>query len=193
MRRRKKEEGKLEVLWGMYLIFFLVILLMVQMQVNTFAVISSVTEDALAASNLASAVIDVREYGQTGRIKVIDPDTAYELYREALRENLDLDENWENGSPGMIAGTVEVEEYTIYEVKDRDVIIYTRGKEGIFRIYTQTQALGQIYTPDGKKVESAAIYSRISFPVKGIFGILQMTRKEKTVDIVDNKTGMDSF
>ena len=73
MRRRKKEEGKLEVLWGMYLIFFLVILLMVQMQVNTFAVISSVTEDALVASNLASAVIDVREYGQTGRIKVIDP------------------------------------------------------------------------------------------------------------------------
>ncbi len=45
-------------------------------------------EDALALSNLASAVIDIEEYGITQKVLITDPEQAYERYCHALRENL---------------------------------------------------------------------------------------------------------
>ena len=67
----KKSEGKIELFTGLFFLFLLTVLLMVQMQVKIFLVTGSWVEDALAASNLASAVIDVREYGITQKIKTL--------------------------------------------------------------------------------------------------------------------------
>ena len=49
---------------------------------------------------------------------------------------------------------------------------------------TIPEGLGSVKTPDGTLVESTSIYSRISFPVKGIFGVEIEAVKQKTVDII---------
>ena len=59
----EKSEGKVEIAVGMYLLVILMILAAVQLQVRLFGITSAQAEDALAASGLASAVADLKEYG----------------------------------------------------------------------------------------------------------------------------------
>lgn len=165
--------------------FLLTVLLVVQMQVKMFLVIGSWAEDALAASNLASAVIDVREYGMTQKIIIADPDEAYQVYQQALRNNLNLNTNWENANQDLIAGKVEILQYIIYNVDGRDIDIYSYEPTGQ-KVERILQGLGRVYAPDGCLIESSSVYSRIRFPLKGILGMELTAEKEKTVDVVRN-------
>lgn len=187
MRRMtwNKRKAKIEIFTGIYMVIFLLILVSVQLQMRIFMTTSTYMEDALAASNLASAVIDVREYGMTHIVKIKSPDDAFELYREALRLNLSLDDNWESSQKNLIYGQVEILKYEIYNVEKENITIYSYGTEGEC-VRTIPNGLGSVYTPDGVLVESTSVYSKIRFPVKGIFGVEMDARKDKTVDIVSN-------
>lgn len=190
-RTWNKKAGKIEIFTGIYLVILLMILLSVQLQIRMFMATSTYMEDALAASNLASAVIDIQEYGMTHVVKIKSPDNAFELYREALKRNLSLDDNWESGQKDLIYGQVEILKYEIYNVEKNHITIYSYGTEGedVRRI---PNGLGSVYTPDGVLVESTSVYSKIGFPVKGVFGVVTEARKDKTVDIVSdlvNETG----
>lgn len=180
---KKKRQGKIELFLGMYFLIFLLILLEVQYQLKIFGIISSFAEDALAASNLASAITDVEEYGMTHAVRVEEPDLSFDIYCEALKENLNLNDAWECRQKDLIHGTVDVLKYEIYQVEGRDVTVYSYGSEnkGVRRI---PDGFGKVCTPDGTVVESATVYSKIGFPVKGIFGMEIRAEKEKTVDIV---------
>lgn len=181
----KRKNGKVEMITGLYLLVFLVVLLTVQIQMRIFMTSGSYMEDALAASNLASAVIDIQEYGMSHVIRIKSPDTAYELYREALKQNLQLDDNWENSNKSLIYGSVRILKYEIYNVEKGDITIYSYGEEGEAVRFVSGGA-GNIRTPDGTIVESTSIYSKIEFPVRGILGMETEARKHKTVDIVSN-------
>ncbi len=187
MRRMKwnKRTGKVEIFVGMYMVVFLLILLSVQLQMRIFMATSTYMEDALAASNLASAVIDVREYGMTHIVKIASPDDAFELYCEALKQNLSLNDEWESGKKDLIYGQVEILKYEIYNVEKNNITIYSYGTEGEY-VRALPNGLGSVYTPDGVLVESTSVYSKIRFPVKGILGIEIDAKKDKTVDIVSN-------
>ncbi len=187
----KKSSGKIEMLTGIYLIVMLVILLSAQTQIRVFMAAGSYVEDALTASNLASAVADYREYGRSGRIVIADPKAAYQLYCDALRQNLCLDENWESSRHDLICGQVKVLMYEIYIVEGNNITIYSYGTEGE-NVKCVPDGLGSVYTPDRILVETTSVYSRIGFSVKGIFGTELFAVKEKTVDIVGEqkiKTG----
>lgn len=180
-----KRTGKVEIFVGMYMVVFLLILLSVQLQMRIFMATSTYMEDALAASNLASAVIDVREYGMTHIVKIASPDDAFELYCEALKQNLSLNDEWESGKKDLIYGQVEILKYEIYNVEKNNITIYSYGTEGEY-VRALPNGLGSLYTPDGVHVESTSVYSKIRFPVKGILGIEIDAKKDKTVDIVSN-------
>ncbi len=60
---KKTEEGQLEWITGLFFLLILGILLCGTLQLDVFRASAVYLEDALAASNLASAVIDVEEYG----------------------------------------------------------------------------------------------------------------------------------
>lgn len=184
-----KRTGKIEIFTGMYMLILLLILLSVQLQMRIFMTTSTYMEDALAASNLASAVIDVREYGTTRIVKIKSPDDAYTLYREALKQNLSLDDNWESRQKDLIYGQVEILKYEIYNVEKNNITIYSYGTEGEY-VQAIPNGLGSVYTPDGVLVESTSVYSKIGFAVKGIFGLEMEARKDKTVDIVSNLANM---
>lgn len=182
-----RENGKIEIFTGVYVLVLLAVILVAQIQIRLFMTVSSYVEDALAASNLASAIIDVEEYGKTHIIRITSPDMAYELYRDALKHNLGLDENWENSNKDLISGRVKVLKYEIYNVNKQDIIVYSFGEEGD-SVREIPGGLGKVVTPDGVVVESTSIYSKIGFPVKGIWGIEIAAQKHKTVDIVSENT-----
>ena len=188
MRKKawKKSGGQIEIVTGMYILVLLVMLTVMQLQMRIYATASYHMEDALAASNLASAVIDVREYGTSLTIQIESPDTAYGLYREAIRQNLGLDDNWESSNQNLISGSVEILEYTIYNVSENDVTVYDFGEDGSCHSWNVENGLGSVRAPDGTLIESTSVYSRIGFIVDGVFGVSVYACKDKTVDIVSN-------
>ncbi len=179
-----KRSGKVELVTGMYFLFILLTVIMVQFQMKLFAYAGAYVEDALAASNLASAVMDVEEYGKTGEVLIASPAASYSRYWTALRHNMSLAADGSHNG-GVIAGCVNVECYRVYNVKEQDVTIYSFGECGS-SVQRIEGGLGSVRTPDGTVVENTSVYSRISFPVKGILGLEIIAGKEKTVDIAKN-------
>lgn len=179
------EAGQLEWVTGLFLILFLGILLCGILQLDVFRASAAYLEDALAASNLASAVIDVEEYGISHAILIKDPDAAYEIYLSALQGNLNLDEAWECPARGLISGKVSVLNYTVYNVKNNGVEIYRYDENG--QVQLSGGALGSVQSPDGKMIESTSIYSEITYPVRGIMGVEVQARKCNLADIVANQ------
>ena len=68
----KKTAANVDLVSGMMLFCILILTIFFGFRITQYMVTSAIAEDALAASNLASAVIDVEEYGRTHRIWIAD-------------------------------------------------------------------------------------------------------------------------
>lgn len=178
----KRDKGNAEWLMGMFFLLLLAILLCMQLEISLYATAGASLEDALAASNLASAIVDLEEYGTTHVVRIPDVRTAYERYRQAVQGNLGLDEDWEASGLGVIAGRVRVVKYSIYNVTEENVTVWDMDEEG--GVTVRQEHLGSVYAPSGQKIEHTSVYSEIAFPVRGLFGMETEAHKGKLVDIV---------
>ena len=178
----RRSEGMLGFISGLFLVLFLAIVLCANLQVESFGATSLYLEDALAASNLASAVIDLEEYGISHVVRIADPLAAYRLYCDAVKENLGLNEQWEGSNQALISGPVTVEAYIIYNVRRDGVTVHAVDNTG--QLYSWQGRKGAVTAPDGQLIEYTSVYSEISFPVKGSFGMEVKAHKGKLVDIV---------
>lgn len=177
-----RRPGTAEWMTGLFMLLFLVTVLCTQMQVEAYRTAALYLEDALAASNLASAVINLEEYGISHTVEIVDPQTAYQLYCDAVKGNLQLNEQWESGNQTLISGPVTVEAYHIYNVKDEVVTVYKVEATG--QVTVETGVLGAVRAPNDVVIEHTSIYSAISFPVKGMFGLTVTANKDKLADVV---------
>lgn len=168
---------------GMFFTILVMIVVLFGYKINVYMVTSACVEDALAASNLASAVIDLEEYGRSHMIRIKDPQSAFLLYKEALCHNLKLDEFMNTTNREVIASEVIILKYMVYNVSDEKIDIYTLDGEGNIQ-EIKVLEIGEAETPDGVPVESTTIYSKVSFGVKGFGEQIYETTKEKSVDIV---------
>ena len=185
-KRYAKEDGQIAWVTGLFFLLFLGILLCTCLQVSAYRVSSFYLEDALAASNLASAVIDLEEYGRTHAITVAEPHAAYARFCEAVCGNLQLNEEWECSNKVLLSGKVSVEKYIIYNVKDDMVTVYEVSSSGV---YQWQGMLGSVAAPNGTYIESTSIYSELSFPVNSLFGVTVNAHKGQLVDIVSDREG----
>ncbi len=167
---------------GVFFLLFLGILLCAYLQLEIYQSSAQYLEDALAASNLASAVIDVEEYGISHRIRIGDVYEAYERYRTAVMGNLNLNGQWENENVQLISGPVRVVEYTVYNVNGDRVEIFSFDEAG--GLTERQEQLGLARASNGQLIENTGIYSEITYPVEGMFGIAAEAHKGKLVDIV---------
>ncbi len=176
------ESGQTEWAAGIFFLLFLGVLLCSLLQMELFRCSSRYLEDALALSNLASAVIDVEEYGISHKVLVSDPDQAYERYKNAVKGNLNLDDGWECPRKAIISGPVKVVKYILYNVSGSQVEIFYFDEMGMMTSWREV--LGSSVSPDGNSIESTGVYSEISYQVEGLLGIRTEARKGKLVDIV---------
>lgn len=176
------EEGQASWVLGLFWILFLAILLCMQLQVALYRASSMYLEDALALSNLASAVIDIQEYGRTHKVRIPDPEQAYDRYCSALKENLGLGDNYEATNRKLISGQVQIEKYIIYNVRGQRVSVWERNGSG--QIQEWQGSLGEVRTPAGQLIEATGVYSEITYPVEGFLGVTVTAGKSKLVDVV---------
>lgn len=176
-----KENGQIGWTLGLFLVLFLGIFLCALLQIDLYRTASLYLEDALAASNLASAVVDIKEYGESHKILIKDFQEAYERYQQAVKGNLNLSDSWEGQTGGVIQGSVRIINYTIYNVDGNDVTVYCYNENGSMTSWTDV--LGSTLAPNGKVIESTSIYSEIAFMVKGMFGIEVQAYKGNLADI----------
>jgi tetratricopeptide (TPR) repeat protein len=182
MRKRK---AQLEMLPTLYMVIVLGILAIVYMQIRQFQSSSEYMEDALAASNLASAVIDMEEFGATHLVQIKSPEEAYVLYQEALKVNLNLDDQFIAVHQDIIAGRVQILRYIVYNVTDEDVEVFAFGEKGHYH-ESHPGMKGILKAPNGETIQHTSVYSEISFPVQGIWDVQTVAQKEKLVDVVMN-------
>ena len=178
----KKRRGEIATFTLVYLILFLLVIAAFALQIRQYLALKSDTEDALAASNLATAVVDIQEYGISHNLIVADPDSAYRIFQDTIRVNLNLTDTWMD-STGRISGPVTVEQYVVYNVRGRDVEVHSYGP-GVTYASVVTGGKGSLTAPNGKIIESTSIYSRISYHVAGYFGTDVPAVKDNLVDIV---------
>lgn len=178
------ESGQIAWTMGLWLILFLGILLCACIQVEAYRSVAQYMEDALAASNLAAAVIDIEEYGISHEVRVADPAEAYSRYLEAMRINLGLDENWNCANRTVIGGPVQIESFIVYNVCGNEVEVCAFDGSGGMNSYRA--GLGEVFAPTGEAVEFTGIYSQISCKVAGLFGMEVPARKGKLVDVARN-------
>lgn len=161
----------------------IVVVVLFGYKIMGYLITSAYVEDALAASNLASAVIDLEEYGKSHVITIKDPQSAFGLYKEAMSHNLKLDEYMNTTNREVIADKVTILKYIVYNVSGETVEIYVLDEAGEIR-EKQVAKLGEVFTPDGACIETTTIYSKVSFKVRGFGEQLIEATKEKSVDIV---------
>lgn len=180
---KDKDSGQVEWTFGLFWVLILAIVMYTNLQLASWQSASMYMEDALAASNLASALIDLEEYGKTHKMIIRDCEKAYEVYCGALKENLSLDESGECGNKELFVGPVEIVDYIVYNVEGNLVEIVQVGNDG--KILQKTSGVkGNVTSPDGSVIESTGVYSRLKFAVKGFPGINIEAQKGKLADIV---------
>lgn len=182
---RSTERGQIGWVTGLWFLIFMWVLLCACLQMELFRASSRYMEDALAASNLAAAVIDVEEYGISHSIRIDSPEEAYLRYQWALKGNLGLNAEWECENREMISGPVGIEKFIVYNVIGGDVEAYSYDKSGPVSYWSGS--LGQETAPNGIQIEHTGIYSEISYQIKGLFGIEVTARKGKLVDVAENR------
>lgn len=162
----------------------MLVLLVVLFQVKLlrYRTIGTYVEDSLVNAELASAVVDIKEYGRTHRILVESPAAAFEKFKVALCYNLGLNEDLESMGEEGLLGKVEILTYQIFHVNGDLVTVYFFQEDGTL-LRTESMVLAQAYLPDGNKVETTSIYSKVGFYVAGLGGNRIYATKEKAVDI----------
>lgn len=181
-RKCRRESGQVEWCAGLFFLLFLSVTLCCQLQVQVYCASAHYMEDALAASNLASAVVDLEEYGKTQTVLLKEPEEAYERFCTAIKGNLQLNDAWECENKQLISGTVCVDKYIVYNVKNDLVAVSEVTPNG--QVFQWQGNLGSIAAPNGVPVESTGIYSEITYPVKSFGGVVTEAHKGKLVDIV---------
>lgn len=179
-RGLKSEPGQVNLAVGLFLTLFLVVYLFACLQTERFRAASLYMEDALATSNLASALVDLEQYGIAHKILIAEPVRAYQIYQNALKNNLNLDDTWNGRQDGVIRGRVTIENYTVYNVDGTRVLVYRFGPDGAT---VWEEVLGAAFAPNGLLIENTSVYSEISFPVEICRGVQVTARKGKLADI----------
>lgn len=179
-----RADGSVEWVTGVFFLLFMAVLLCGEFQGEVYRSANLYMEDALAASNLASAVIDIEEYGISHKVQISNPVQAFERYQNALKENLQLNDSWESANKALISGPVSIENYIIYNVIGEKIAIFSLTPNGTFG--SGEGVLGRVTAPNGQYITNTSVYSEIAFPIEGLFGTQVRAHKGKLVDIVSD-------
>lgn len=185
LRQRTDRGMVLGISVGMMFCLFLTVMLMSQFTLRRITLSAAYLEDALACSNLAGAVIDIREYGYSHKVILQAPEEAYNAYIQALKVNLNLDNQMKSKEETFVWEEVKVEEFILYNVIGEQVEITSFSSDGVER---ESGYLGHTFAPNGQLVERTGIYSEVSYQIRGYFGETYQARKGKLVDVVAERS-----
>ena len=181
----KKKKGSIEMFISSMIFIIITLVIVMQLRLKEVKVTQSLIEDGLVASNLASATIDLKEYGTTNHIINNNFNKSFDDYVVALKHNLNLDNNFMPKNKNLINGKVDIIEFTLYNVVGNDIQMTKRESDGSITKQTYANKLGVMTTPNGTIIKSATIYSKIGFELRGYLKDTLYVYKDGSVDVVD--------
>lgn len=181
----KKKKGSIEMFISSMIFIIVALVIIMQMRLKVVEVTQSFIEDGLVASNLASATIDLEEYGTSNKIINRDFEKSFNDYTVALKENLRLDNNLNPKTKTLLNSKVDIHNFTIYNVIGNDIEMIRREANGSITRQTYTNKLGVMTAPNGAMINTTMVYSKIGFELKGYLKNTHYVYKDCSVDITD--------
>lgn len=172
--------GSSQWVLGLFAMTFIMAAMVFVIQLCAFRANSDAIEDALAASGLAAALVDVERYGIDHTLLISDPDNSYQKYVEALNVNLAA-EGSSFRQKRAIEGPVKIEQFRIYNVEGNKVSEIYMDDSGRWK--KKEGKLGIMEAPNGQVIQNTGIYGEIAFDLRGIMGLVFSTKKSKLVDV----------
>jgi len=172
--------GSSQWVLGLFAMTFIMAAMVFVIQLCAFRANSDAIEDALAASGLAAALVDVERYGIDHTLLISDPDNSYQKYVEALNVNLAA-EGSSFRRKRAIEGPVKIEQFRIYNVEGDKVSEIYMDDSGRWK--KKEGKLGIMEAPNGQVIQNTGIYGEIAFDLRGIMGLVFSTKKSKLVDV----------
>lgn len=185
--KKRTRDGTGDFIFPMYMILFCIILFSYCYYDQILYYTKTNVEDSVAAATLGSACVNLYDYGDFDNMSYEIVNSCYDLFKESLIENMELDENMSplanSFNAILIAEPVEILEYSYYCI--RDDIVYKTTKNGSINV--AKGYLGEVQTPNGNIISQTTIYTKIRIAIKNPYTKeISYADKEFSVDIVEN-------
>lgn len=181
----KKKKGSIEMFISSIAFIIVALVVIMVMRLKVVKLTKSYIEDGLVASNLAAATVDLKEYGTTNSIINNDFQKSFDDYCTALKENLNLDYNFNPKTNTLINSKVDIINFTIYNVVGNDIEMIKRELNGSITKQSYPNKVGIMKAPNGTVINTTTVYSKIGFEIKGYMNDKYYVYKENSVDITD--------
>ena len=186
----KRDSGTMIPVLEIYVIVFMLMVIFLFLELRRVEYLSDSITDTLTDGLLAAATLDefeLRYYGMTGQTVIFYPENGYQKFRRVLKEELELDDNFNYVRNEMIDGKVTVHEYIVYSVENDTVTVYRfddNGATGVASVYPG--GVGILEAPNGKTIENTSFYVKVGFNITYAGNQTQYVYKTQMVDIAKN-------
>lgn len=175
----------------MYLVVLLltVQLLLLFVEYRRVAWVSGAVTDSMTDALLGACTLNREElyqYGATDELEILYPEEKYGIFREILKEELQLSEDLQvtEKSLPLLSGNVTITDFRIYSVKGEDITVYEFSSSGNQTSIILENARGVYQVENGSVIENTTLAARIGFQVE-FFGIPIEVRKYHMVDVTN--------
>lgn len=176
----RKKKGAIEYFTFSLLFITVCLFIVVGLRVRKIKLTNDFVSNGLVSANLAADVVNLDEFGKNREINITNVQNSYDLFSKALNKNLKLDKNFGSDESIIVNNKVNVDNFTIYNVKGKDVDVISI--KPTYSKYTVNNGVGHLKTPNNVTIKATSVYSKISFSVKEILGEKKVS-KECTTDI----------
>lgn len=183
----KKDKGYIEYSLSLMLLLVVSILVLYGYRMSIVRYTKNMVEDGLVASNLAAGVIDLEIFGEMNQLIIQDCDIAYTVFRDALKDNLRLKEDFTPIESTLFNSKIKIHEFIIYNVFENDITRLRFTEDGHYYDDIFPNRKGSMTTPDGKRITNTTIYSKIGFEIKGIKDDVYYVYKDNSVNVLINQ------
>lgn len=187
-KRRKKDAGTIfNPVMYLAVLLLTVQLLLLFVEYRRVAWVSGAVTDTMTDALLGACTLGQEElyhYGETDELEVLYPEEKYQVFKEILKEELQLSADLQvtEKSLPLLAGKVTITDFRIYSVRGEDITVYAFTPSGSYTTTVLTDARGVCQVENGILIENTTLAARIGFTVK-FFGIPIEVRKYHMVDV----------
>lgn len=180
LKKDKGSSGAISILYPLIIVIPTIVLILMLYIAET---IKEEIHDDLTLSLMASAIIDIEEFGLSNNIIIKDIDESYNIFLETLRYNMNLDDLYYSKTNDFITGPIIIEQYYIYNVKNDIVTIYKYDQSGFS---SSSGILGEIKDPKGNPIVETSIFGKIKFPISLFMGMTTNGTVTEIIGITKN-------
>ena len=148
------------------------------------AVTDSMTDALLGACTLNES--ELYHYGSTDELEILYPEEKYDVFKEILRRELGLSSGMQvtDKSMALLTGTVQIEDFGVFSVRDNDITFYDFDENGGYQTTKMDDMAGSYVAGNGKVIENSTLVAEIGFTIK-FFGLPVEVNKYHMVDVTN--------